>query len=367
LATLVIGRLIARRKPQPGPAELPVDSIATAQAFGGYAVIVTPFHVIVYASELARTLPIASEGVLVHTDLADLADEAWTAGEAITRPFATDSLGPLRHVVAQAAVLNRRWVLLTLVDRTEEVLTEDIRRDFISNFGHELRTPVTAVGLIAQTLQAADDASTVAHFSSRLAQVAERLETLTADIVALDMVQGGQSRREFAAVEIDQVVAAARERQAAGAEAAGIDLRWPKRSAARVWGDEAALTTAVENLVSNAIHYSPPGSAVTVTTRVDGAEGTVTVSVIDKGIGIEPADQDRVFERFYRADAARDRRSGGTGLGLAIVKNTALAHGGAIRVVSKPGAGSTFSLALPVMPEESDGKPETNNGQEAPR
>jgi two-component system sensor histidine kinase SenX3 len=351
VATILVARAVRRRRRrQTGPAELPFDAMVTAQAFGGYAVIVTPFHVVVYASELARTLPIASQEVLVHPQLADLADEVWAAGGTITRPFETDSLGPLRHVVAQAAVLDGRWVLLTLADRTEQVHTEEIRRDFIGNFSHELRTPITAVGLIAQTMQAAADSpETVAHFAQRLGQVAERLETMTTDMIALAMVQDDDVKRGYESVEIDHVVAQAREHQAEGAEAAHIKLRWPKRAVAHVWGDSTALTTAVENLLSNAIHYSPPGSRVTLTTRVDRAEGVVTISVIDQGIGIEPADQERIFERFYRADAARDRRTGGTGLGLAIVKRTALAHGGSVTVASQVGAGSTFSLHLPVM------------------
>ncbi|MDR0504435.1 MAG: HAMP domain-containing histidine kinase [Bifidobacteriaceae bacterium] len=332
------------------PQVLPEDSMLTAAAFGGYALIVTSFHVVVYESELASTLPLTREGVLIHPQLADLADEAWTAQERITRPFQFENLPPLVHVVAQATVLDDRWVLLTLVDRTEEVHTREIRRDFISNFGHELRTPITSVALIAQALQAVnDDASQVAHFAQRLEEVAVRLETLTEDTIALSLVQDGGAHQRFAVVDFDQAVAQAHRHQLTAAEGAQIDLRWSKRTPASVWGDKAALATAVENLIANAIHYSPAGSRVTLTTRVDATEGTVAISVIDKGIGIDPADQDRVFERFYRADAARDARTGGTGLGLAIVKNTAQAHGGEITLVSKPGAGSTFTMTIPLL------------------
>lgn len=350
---LIVRRL--RRKPV-SPQALPEDSMVTARAFGGHAVIVTPFHVVVYASELARILPITTEGVLTHPQLADLADEAWDAGETITRPLDFADLGPLVHVVAQAAVIDSRWVLLTLADRTDEVQTEEIRRDFISNFGHEMRTPITSVALVAQTLLAVyDDAEQVQHFAGRLADVAVRLETLTEDMIALALVQDGGVRERFGAVRIDDAVAAAVGRAQTAAETAGIELRWAKRNAALVWGDEDALATAVENLLSNAIHYSPPGSRVTVTIRVDEADEMVAISVIDQGIGIEPADQDRIFERFYRADEARDARTGGTGLGLAIVKNTALAHGGLVTVASQPGMGSTFTLSVPLI-EEAPGR-----------
>ncbi|MDR0431931.1 MAG: hypothetical protein LBH48_01245, partial [Bifidobacteriaceae bacterium] len=170
LAGLALWRRLRRRPVS--PQALPEEAITTAEAYGGYAVIVTPFHVIVHASQLAQTLPLAFEGVLTHPELADLADEAWAAGETVTRPYTLDTLGPLHHVVVQAAVLDGRWVLLAIVDRTDQVRTEELRRDFISNIGHELRTPITAVDLIADTMEsAADDAATVRHFAARLRSV----------------------------------------------------------------------------------------------------------------------------------------------------------------------------------------------------
>jgi two-component system sensor histidine kinase SenX3 len=313
-------------------------------------VIVTPYHVIVHASELAETLPLSSQGVLTHPELADLADEVWSAGDTITRPYTLVNLGALHHVVVQGAVLDGRWVLLAIADRTDQVRTEELRRDFVSNMGHELRTPITAVDLISQTLDsAADDVATVRHFASRLRSVAEHMGRLTEDMIALSIVQDGGARSRYGRVDVDEVAAVAQQRQVTPAEVKGIELRLrQKASEATVWGDFDALTTAVENLISNAINYSPSGSRVTVTTRVDWAEKTVNVSVIDQGIGIDQADVDRIFERFYRTDSARSERTGGTGLGLSIVRHTALSHGGNVAVVSRLGAGSTFTLTIPL-------------------
>jgi two-component system sensor histidine kinase SenX3 len=225
--------------------------------------------------------------------------------------------------------------------------------------GHELRTPITAVDLIAETLDsAADDVAAVRHFASRLRTVADHMGRLTEDMIALSIVQDGGARERFGRVEIDDVAQLAQQRHMTTAEGKGIDVRLVRKAGkAAVWGDFDALTTAVENLISNAVNYSPPGSRVTVTTRVDRAEKTVVVAVIDQGIGIDQVDLERIFERFYRADAARSERTGGTGLGLSIVKHTALAHGGNVAVVSQPGAGSTFALTLPLAEKGKGGPP----------
>jgi two-component system sensor histidine kinase SenX3 len=331
---------------------LPQDTIAVLRAFGGYALVITPKGRLVYQSKMAQMLPLTREGRLAHKELLVQAKEAWTSGGEVTRPHSLQTLGPLHNIVAHAAVLDGRWILLSITDRTGEVQANEIRRDFVSNIGHELRTPTTSLALIAQALRsAADSPEAVNYFAARLEGVAERLEQLTNDMMALAFVQEGERtlRRDLVAMEdvVNQAVAALREK----AQAKGISLRFKVGAAAIVRGDKQSLISAVENLVSNAVNYSKNDSRVTVTTRVDLADNAVTVSVIDQGIGIEPADQERIFERFYRADDARSHRTGGTGLGLAIVRNTAVAHGGNVSVVSQPGKGSTFALAIPLAAE----------------
>ncbi|MDR1448787.1 MAG: HAMP domain-containing histidine kinase [Propionibacteriaceae bacterium] len=359
-----------RRRVRPVPA----DAIAALTAFGGFSLVTAPrspaarhrlgaaadfvsgpaagtVHSIVYASPLAARLPLGDGQNLTHPELAGLADEAWRSGQGITRPYSLDSLGSLQHVVAHAAPLGRRWVLVVLTDRTEEVRGQEVRRDFVANFGHELRTPVTAVSLIAQALAASgDDPAAVRHFARRLEGVAERLQRLTEDMSALSRIEKGGEAAQAGQVEIDAVVDRAIGRLLEASVRRKVKVKHKKRARVTVTGDRSALTTAVENLIANAIDYSPSGSRITVTARADPAEGEVVVSVIDQGIGIAAADQERVFERFYRTDEARSLRVSGTGLGLAIAKHTALAHGGRIAVTSRPGAGSTFSLVLPLRP-----------------
>jgi len=327
--------------------------IATVRAFGGFALLLTKRHKIVYASPLARSLIISSGGVLVHPDLETAADEAWASREHITRSCHVTTLGPFHDIVIQAAVVESRWILVTITDRTDEVRAVQIRRDFVSNIGHELRTPVTSVGLIAQALSSCTtDPAGVEHFSKRLAHVARRLEKLVNGMLSLAQVQNEQPSETWTRTHVSDLVDRAVFQAMETAQSKGVKLRSKKRVDAYVDGNEEALVTALENLISNAIYYSPKGSRVTVSSQLGDAEGTISIQVLDQGIGIEPGEQDRIFERFYRTDRGRSSRVGGTGLGLAIVKHTASSHGGSVHVDSQPGSGSTFTLTLPVAPEE---------------
>lgn len=223
---------------------------------------------------------------------------------------------------------------------------EAMRRDFVANVSHELKSPVTAIGLLAEAVyEAADDPGTVRAFAGKMQREAQRLGTLITEIIALSAIQGG-GLHEVDVVRIDAVIADAVDRASVPATAAGIDLAVGEPSGAEVIGDRGLLTTAIGNLVDNAVHYSEPGSAVTIRQVV--RRGIVDISVADQGIGIAPLDQRRVFERFFRADPARSRATGGTGLGLAIVKHVAANHHGSIRLASRVGVGTTFTLRLPL-------------------
>jgi two-component system sensor histidine kinase SenX3 len=224
-----------------------------------------------------------------------------------------------------------------------------VRRDFVANIGHELRTPIAAVELIAETLLAASDSpDTVRHFSSRLQEEGDRMAHLIEDVMALAAIQDAAQSAQLRPVAARDVVASAMAGQSMAAEGRNIEVSVGTELDAEVLGDAQALTTAVENLLANAINYSAPGSRVSLAMSIDSEADELHIAVIDTGIGIPAEEIDRIFERFYRVDAARSRRSGGTGLGLAIVKHTALSHGGRVEVWSRLAQGSTFTLCLPL-------------------
>ena len=332
--------------------------IAAVRAFGGFCLVLDRRAKIVYASPLAKSLIPHERGRLAHPDLVAVAKEAWNSHEHITRICHVARLGPFQEIVIQAEVVEIHWVLLSVTDRTDEVRAIQIRRDFVSNIGHELRTPVTSVGLIAQALRSCTtDPGAVDHFAQRLDKVARRLEKLADGMLALAQVQESSPSQPLGRLASNELAEKAVGQAMESARIKGVKLKTKKLVTADVVGDEEALVTALENLISNAIHYSPKGSRVLVSTQMDVAEGTVSFHVIDQGIGIEDEDQERIFERFYRTDRARTRRAGGTGLGLAIVKNTALSHGGSVSVDSQIGSGSTFTLTLPLAPVVEENEP----------
>jgi two-component system sensor histidine kinase SenX3 len=327
--------------------EAPLPELARdlAGAYGGYAMVLTRSHKVVYTSAKAETLPVYRGTKLIHPGLQELAESAWQEDEMQSQRLSFTDLGPVADAEVRATRLADSYILLTVTDLTETMRARQIRHDFIANIGHELRTPVTAVELIGSALVAgAEDPGTVRHFARRLAQESHRLARLTEDMMALAKAQDQDSSR-FSEVSVLDVLREAVGRHRTTGEEAGIEVTIEGDPGLVVFGDKDALVTVIDNLVANAIAYSPPGSRVSVSATL--AAGEVAMAVADQGIGIEAPDQERVFERFYRTDRARSRRTGGTGLGLAIVRNTVSGHGGRVTVLSEVGRGSTFTVWLP--------------------
>jgi two-component system, OmpR family, sensor histidine kinase SenX3 len=233
---------------------------------------------------------------------------------------------------------------------SDAVRLEATRRDFVANVSHELKTPVGAMALLAEAvLDAADDPHEVRRFGTKILNEANRLGTLVTELIALSRLQGAERLPELATVEVDHVIHAALERCRLAAESANIRITTDPPSGLLLHGDATLLITALSNLLDNAVSYSPPGSPVSISRRL--TEGYVEIAVTDRGLGIAPEHQQRVFERFFRIDQARSRSTGGTGLGLAIVKHVAANHGGEVNLWSKPGTGSTFTLRIPAHPD----------------
>ena len=249
---------------------------------------------------------------------------------------------------------DRRFAVMYVFDDSEVARMEATRRDFVANVSHELKTPVGAMGLLAEALlESADDPEMVRRFGEKMHVESQRLANMVNELIELSRLQGAERLPELEAVDVDTVVAEALSRSKVAADNAFISIATDKPSGFRVLGDQALLVTALANLVSNAIAYSPPGSPVSISRRRRG--GNIEISVTDRGIGIAREHQERVFERFFRVDKARSRATGGTGLGLAIVKHIAANHNGTIRLWSQPGTGSTFTLSIPAY-EDTDGE-----------
>ncbi|GAA0527246.1 sensor histidine kinase [Saccharopolyspora erythraea] len=299
--------------------------------------------------------PRADELGLIRDNQADprarkAAEQAIATGE----PTAVD-LSPLGRVLrgrGPAAVLGDArplgdgFAVIDAGDESDAVRLEATRRDFVANVSHELKTPVGALALLAEAvLDAADDPEEVRRFSTKILHESTRLGTLVSELIALSRLQGAERLPELTTLEVDALVEEALGRCRIGAESAGIEIAVDEPSGLLLDGDRTLLVTALSNLVDNAVSYSPPGSPVSISRRLSG--DFVEIAVTDRGIGIAPEHQERVFERFFRVDPARSRATGGTGLGLAIVKHVAANHGGEVKLWSRLGTGSTFTLRVP--------------------
>ena len=237
-------------------------------------------------------------------------------------------------------------VLIFAVDESAAKRVDAVRRDFVANLSHELKTPIGAISVLSEAVEAAkDDPEAVERFALRLQRETARLAELTNQIIDLSRLQTENPMLEHHVVDLSEVIDEAVSRSRERAARREVSVIVARTVDAHVLGDRWQLADAITNLVQNAISYSDERARVTISLAVDGEHAEVKVS--DNGIGIKPEDQDRIFERFFRVDYGRSRDSGGTGLGLSIVRHIAVTHGGDIRVWSRPGQGSTFTLRLP--------------------
>jgi two-component system sensor histidine kinase SenX3 len=311
------------------------------------AVVVDDSDTVLKASAPAYAMGLVRAQALVSSELATLVQQVRRDGQiretelVMTRPGA-----PARHVTARVAPLGARLVLALVEDRTRERRVEAVRRDFVANVSHELKTPVGAIRLLAEAVHdAAGDPDAVKRFSARMLTESDRLSRLVQQVIELSRLQGDDPLEAPLPVEIDEVLRIAVDTSAIDAASKDITVVSSGAHGLAVLGNPEQVTAAVANLVANAVSYSECGSTVLVSTKAD--EHNISISVVDQGIGI-PADEiDRIFERFYRVDPARHRSTGGTGLGLSIVKHVAATHGGDVNVWSVEGQGSTFTLTLP--------------------
>ncbi|THA29743.1 two-component sensor histidine kinase [Streptomyces sp. A1277] len=335
-------------------APLPPGVDTVLSVLSSSAVVLDESDSVVKASSAAYALGLVRGGRLAVEPMLNMARDTRRDGEIrqveLDLPRRGTGRGEALAVSARVAPLGSRLVLLLVEDLTEARRIEAVRRDFVANVSHELKTPTGALSLLSEAvLDASDDQEAVEHFARRMQIEATRLTNLVQELIDLSRVQNDDPLEDAEPVRVDELVAEAIDRCRQQAGSKQITMAAGGAADLRIWGNRGQLAAALGNLVENAVNYSPARTRVGIAARrvvVTGGD-EIEIAVTDQGIGISEKDRERVFERFYRVDPARSRATGGTGLGLAIVKHVAASHGGEVTVWSSEGQGSTFTLRLP--------------------
>jgi two-component system sensor histidine kinase SenX3 len=307
-----------------------------------------------YASEVALSLNIAREDKIQIDALETLISIARKIDEPLIRKVkAKRPLGIAKlNLETWVMRLERGEVLLWAQNNSVVSRVETMRRDFVANISHELKTPVGALSLLAEAIEeSGKDSESIQKFAKRIGPETKRLTNVIRDIIDLSQVQSDDPLATANPVEVDRVINDAVDAVQLLADLNSIEIAQVNEPDVKIVGDEYQLVMAIRNLLTNAITFSPINSRITVGAKLK--DGVVEITVSDQGIGISLENQSRIFERFYRVDPARSRSTGGTGLGLAIVKHVCENHGGEVSVWSVQGQGSTFTMKFPQMEEES--------------
>jgi len=331
--------------------ELPNTLIKTLESLEVESLVLIPGDSILFQSAGIAAFGIIKDDRVSSQDLMALVRVVRRSGET-HRGKLELARGPIgagkRELKVSVAPLNDDgMVLVLLADESEARRVDAVRRDFVANVSHELKTPIGALGLLSEAiLGAKDEPEEVVRFATRMQNESKRLADLVQEIIDLSRLQSSDPLQKAFAVEVSDAVREAVSQAQFSSEQRNITLEIGEVEDATVIGDRDQIVTAIHNLIENAVNYSPEDTKVSIVTKRNG--DLIEISVTDQGIGIAELDLARVFERFYRVDPARSRLTGGTGLGLSIVKHIALNHGGDVKVWSKVGVGSTFTLLLPI-------------------
>jgi len=335
-------------------AALPPGVDTVLSVLSSSAVVLDESDSVVKASSAAYALGLVRGGRLAVEPMLNMARDTRRDGEIrqgeLDLPRRGTGRGEALAVSARVAPLGSRLVLLLVEDLTEARRIEAVRRDFVANVSHELKTPTGALSLLSEAvMDASDDPEAVERFAGRMQIEATRLTNLVQELIDLSRVQNDDPLEDAEPVKVEVLVAEAIDRCRQQAGSKQITMASGGTEGLTVWGNRGQLVGALGNLVENAVNYSPARTRVGIAARRTAGPGgdLIEIAVTDQGIGISEKDRERVFERFYRVDPARSRATGGTGLGLAIVKHVAASHGGEVTVWSSEGQGSTFTLRLP--------------------
>jgi len=351
---VVAGVIVSRIRRRGKEKNLEGQSMSDASAellevLSASAVVLNPSNVAVRATQAAMVMGLLRVRSLRHPELLALVERARESNgiESADVELSTGLRGANIFVNARATNLGDSNVLLLVEDRTEARRLDETRRDFIANISHELKTPIGAISLLSEAIKDAEgDPVMLEKFTKSLRKEAKRLAALVNDVIQLSRYQSVEMQSHVEMVDLAAVVEEASERNSFKAEQKNIKINFLAPSGITVVGDQEMLIVALKNLIENAVIYSEENDTVGVGLRVN--DDVAEIAVTDNGVGLDAEEQNRVFERFYRVDPSRSRETGGTGLGLSIVKHVALSHNGEVRVFSKPGVGSTFTLRLPL-------------------
>ncbi len=334
---------------------IPTSLIATLNSLNRESLILNTGGKILFSTEKISLLNLVNDGKINSEELLALVRVVRRTGNTQEGSIEV-ARGPIgqgkRELQITAALISEDGMVLVIIDdEGEKQRVDAIRRDFITNISHELKTPIQALSLNSDALlEVKDEPERVVAFANKIKMQTARLNDLVREIINLSKLQDSDPLEMADEVEISEVINEAINQCEAMAEARKIQVELGEINSCTVIGNREQLVMAVHNLVENAINYSAEGTNVSVSTKIDG--NIVEILVKDQGIGILEENLDRIFERFYRVDPARSRATGGTGLGLSIVKHVSKNHGGEVKVWSSLGVGSTFAIRLPIAKEK---------------
>ena len=335
--------------------DLSTQSFDLLRAIDAESIVVNAGDTVIYYSNGINTFNIISDERIQNKELSNLIRAARKSGTqqdaTIELPRGPIGAGTHDLLVRVCEIGDAGLIAVLIFDDSEMRRLDSIRRDFVANISHELKTPIGALSILSEAvLDASNDPTAIAKFASRMQAESKRLSDLVQEIINLSRLQDDDPLKNGQLIKLSEVISEALDQSRLNAEKRKITLFFEALDEAEILGDHRQITMAVNNLIENAINYSPDSTRVTITLKVVDKLAEVTVS--DQGIGIPEKDLERIFERFYRVDPARSRLTGGTGLGLSIAKHIANNHGGDISLWSVEGAGSTFTIRFPIATTE---------------
>jgi two-component system sensor histidine kinase SenX3 len=337
--------------------DLSTQSFDLLRAIDAESIVITASDQVIYYSEKIATFNLIKDERILNKELSNLIRAVRRSGTqqdaTIELPRGPIGAGTHDLLVRVTSMGDAGLIAILIFDDSEMRRLDSIRRDFVANISHELKTPIGALSILSEAvLDASNDPEAITKFASRMQSEAKRLSDLVQEIINLSRLQDDDPLKDGKTFDISEVIYDAIDQSKLSAQVRKITLYFQPTVDAVINGDRTQVSMAIHNLIENAINYSPDSTRVAIDLKLN--DQIVEISISDQGIGIPDRDIERIFERFYRVDPARSRATGGTGLGLSIVKHIALNHGGDVSVWSVEGAGSTFTLRFPIATQISE-------------